>query len=70
MAQFNIPGGTGSSFEVYEIESEGDIHRFAAEDGGTYVFTVTDGGISIYAESESVLVDGYYVMTQDYSDAG
>ena len=69
-AQFNIPGEAGTFFEVCEIEAYGDTHRFADENGGTYVFTAADGGLTIYAESESTLVDGYYVMTQDYSNAG
>lgn len=70
MAQFNVPGETTTYFEVHEIEAEGASHRFEDEYGGTYMFTAADGGLTIYAESESTAVDGFYVMTQDYSNAG
>ena len=68
MAQFNLPDG--GYFEVREIEAEGASHRFEDEYGGTYLFTIVNGGLDIYAESESTAVDGFYILTQDYSNAG
>ena len=70
MAQFNVPGEISTYFEVHEIGAEGAFHRFEDEYGGTYLFTVIDGGLNIYAESESTMVDGFYELTQDYSNAG
>ena len=70
MAQFNVPGEISTYFEVHEIGAEGASHRFEDEYGGTYLFTVIDGGLNIYAESESTTVDGFYELTQDYSNAG
>ena len=70
MAQFNIPGEISTYFEVHEIGAEGAYHRFEDEYGGTYLFTASDGGLNIYVESESTTVDGFYELTQDYSNAG
>lgn len=70
MAQFNVPGEISTYFEVHEIGAEGASHRFEDEYGGTYLFIVVDGGLNIYAESESTTVDGFYELTQDYSNAG
>ena len=70
MAQFNVPGEISTYFEIHEIGAEGAFHRFEDEYGGTYLFTVVDGGLNIYAESESTMVDGFYELTQDYFNAG
>ena len=66
----NIVAGDGTNFSLYQVWEEGNTYIFSdGYSGDTYDIIVhADGSVELY--SGIAAIDGTYIMTYDYSNAG
>ena len=66
----NIVAGDGTNFSLYQVREEGNTYIFSdGYSGDTYDIIVhADDSVELY--SGIAAIDGTYIMTYDYSNAG